>query len=386
MNIQRGFFALAAMILGVGFLGAIPQQAQAAVPSCALVDSASHTYPKDNVHAITCLPAGYSNPVSGSKATIENNVWSAIQGLPTNGGTGTKRVRDFLKDQGVKVFIFKNRTEANDYFNRPSTMLDPNPYAGQPNGVFSSTTSRCGQTGYHAYDNILMQPVQDIAIAVYAECTIAGADTGNPGVTRTALHEAGHAFEFALASTHTTNRGALISTSPGFIKLVNDDKAKLTPSDWSTRNAASRNSYICAPVGNTGLSALEVDLGGSQAGGIAFEICQNATTPYAPYKWQGAPPTGGQDPQTIISAKIPYFYGSSKELWAEQFAIKKGGVASPAGFLKMTDKLIESNQGPVQNFKCSEFAMTIFYDFSRAPTSTELTGQSCDPNPGSFNY
>lgn len=102
MNLRKTFLALAAMILGVGFLGAFPQQAQAAVPTCATVDSASHTYPKDNVHAITCLPAGYSNPVSGSKATIENNVWSAIQGLPTNGGSGTKRVRDFLKDQGVK--------------------------------------------------------------------------------------------------------------------------------------------------------------------------------------------------------------------------------------------------------------------------------------------
>lgn len=380
MNLRK-FLALAAMILGVGFFGAFPQQAQAAVPTCATVDSASHTYPKDNVHAITCLPAGYSNPVSGSKATIENNVWSAIQGLPTNGGTGTKRVRDFLKDQGVKVFIFKNRTEANDYFNATP------PYQGQPNNVFSSSTSRCGQTGYHPKLDIFGNPTQqDIAIAVYAECTIAGANTGNPSVTRTALHEAGHAFEFALASTHTSNRSALISTSPGFIKLVNDDKAKLTPSDWSTRNAASRNSYICAPVGNTGLSALELDLGGSHAGGIAGEICSNATTPYAPYKWQGSPPTGGQDPQTIISAKIPYFYGSSKELWAEQFAIKKGGVASPPAFLQMTDKLIESNQGPVQNFKCSEFAMGTFYTFSRAPTSAELTGQSCDPNPGSFNY
>lgn len=360
--------------------------AMAQVPTCAGIDSASHTYPRDTAtstsHAQSCLPAGYSNPVGGTKAAIENAVFGEITALPTNNGTGTKRVRDFLKDQGVKVFIFKNRSEANAYFNATP------PYQGQADQVFSSSTARCGQTGYHPTVDIFGSPQQDIAIAVYAECTIAGADTPNPSVSRTAGHEGGHAFEFALASTKSSNRTALISQSPGYTKLVSDDKGKLTPADWGTRTDQSKNSYICGAWSTTKPSALEFDLGASTAGGPAGQnpdvkgaICMNSTTPYSPYKWPG-----GQAPQAIISAKIPYFYSSSKELWAEQFEIKKDGIGSPATFLQMTDRIINSTQGPVPNFNCSKFALMIFYDFSRAPTSQELQGQSCDPNPGSFNF
>src|SRR5689334_5970260 len=39
MNIRRGFLALAAMILGVGFLGALPQQAQAQTITCTITDT-----------------------------------------------------------------------------------------------------------------------------------------------------------------------------------------------------------------------------------------------------------------------------------------------------------------------------------------------------------
>jgi len=376
--LEKAKVALGAMILGVGFFGAFPQQVQAQTVTCVTQDSASHTYPLDNVHALSCLPAGYPN-----KSTIETQVFGAIQGLPKRATTNDPlRPWDLLKQQGVKVFIFKNRADSIAWMTTHAPYMNAAPSAG-----FYSPVARCGQTG-HTFG----PTSQRITISVFAECTLdqntspAVTLNPNPSWRRTALHEAGHAFDYALASTQLSNRltGALISTSPGFQALMTFDKSRLTPADWSTRTDASKNSYICAAWGTTKPSALERDLGATTTGGAAPNlgaICSNATTPYAPYKWPN-----GRTPEAIIAEKIPYFYNTSGELWAEQFQIKKDGIASPAGFLQMTDKIIDSNQGPIQNFKCTEFALLKFYDLDRAPTSAELQSQGCPTNPGSFNH
>ena len=358
MNIRRSFLALAAMILGVGFFGALPQQAQAqTVPSCVPKTSTSSNYPLDNVHAMSCLPAGYTNSVM-SKSQIETAVFGAIQSLPTNnGGTTTKRPRDFLQSQGVVVFIFKNRAEANTWMSMNS------PYN---TSIFQTTTSRCGNT---ASNQTGIGIGQNIALMVYAECTYARSSEANRDVRATALHEAGHAWEFALASTKLIGRTNVISASPAFTALLNEDIAKLTPSNWSTRTQAQKNSYICNVFGSATATPLEIDLG-SPSGAVCTGTTPNGTN-------------GSKTPQQIMQERAPYFLPGSDQ-WAEQTKIKKDGISSD--ILTTTDKALGSNTAPRQNFKCARYALLVFYDTSEPPTAAQLMSQGCPTTQMNFNY
>jgi hypothetical protein len=333
-------------------------RSEGCMATCVAQDSASHTYPLDNTHAYVCY-----NDVSNRSQSVFN----AIQQFPNRPNVSSPlEVGDLFQQQGVVIFTFQSRIDAEIWFERNPETGEPNTYQGKN---FTGPADWCGHTGYSAANT---GTGQEIAIAVYDECTINGVSELNPSMRDTTKHESGHAFEYAMASTKSSGRNDLISQSPGYLALWAYDKGNLTPSDWGTRSQMSKNSYICGASSTVVPSDLEVFLGASSG-----RVCSNATTPEAGY--------GSMTPQEIIEEKIPYFYTDSREFFAEQFALKASSLQNPATFLQLTNRLMSSNQGPIPNFKCTEHAVLRIYDNLLAPTSAQLSGQSCPSTPGSFN-
>lgn len=105
MNIRRGFLALAAMILGVGFLGAFPQQAQAQTITCA--PAYTHNPPDlwpDDGWTQYCGTATLTNgrTMNGSYSNIQGQARNEMRRAPN---------RNFGDLNGVQFFIFGNPNE-----------------------------------------------------------------------------------------------------------------------------------------------------------------------------------------------------------------------------------------------------------------------------------
>ncbi|NJL73193.1 MAG: hypothetical protein HC888_17455 [Candidatus Competibacteraceae bacterium] len=225
---KRTFKSLLA-VAGLAFIGVgsllIAAPAHAAIV-CDPQGVTLNNYPLDgngnanNTHAFRC-----KNTTTGVMPTDarSNEYFFNIAALNPN-------VKSVLKSRGVKFFFFNNRDEANQYFNATA------PYAGRPDGVFASSTARCGQTGYHPTIGTFGELQQTIAVAIYDLCTVTqvAGPYRNPDLKRIPYHEAGHAFDFALASQKTNGRGVTVSNATGSQDLFARDKDNLTPANWST--------------------------------------------------------------------------------------------------------------------------------------------------------
>lgn len=344
ITMKRTFKSLLA-IAGLAFIGlgslltATP--AQAAPPTCsAVLIPPGNAWPRDGQHAFRCKNASNVQPTDARTAEYFLN----IQNLPV-------KVKDILISRGVKFFFFNNRNEANDYFNATA------PYAGQPNGVFASTTARCGQTGYKPNYDIFGNPAgQDIAVAIYDTCSFVPIPPGtsqNPDLKRIPYHEAGHAFDFALASQKSSQRSTPTSGSAGFVNFFSSDKTNLTPANWSSGSPAmtqtQRYNYLCNLFSISKPSALEIDLGfTTNTGGPSGQVCQTVSLPYPVFQ----PIT--KTPSVVAAEKFPYFWPSSRESWAELFVIvATGSSSSGPNTLPTVDRVYGMNQSPIRSFNCT---------------------------------
>jgi hypothetical protein len=377
-----GIAALA--IAGIAGSLIVATPAHAAVPTCTLYTGSSAFPAPTNFYI--CFTPYDSNRM--------NTVLGAWANLPKKtAGQTVDKWRDVLQSQGAKLYYFKNRTEANDYFNRPNIpIIDPNPYAGAGDGVFSSNSARCGQTGYTSGRDLLGNNIQTIATAVYDNCTLATGQILNPQLVRTAGHEGAHAYDFALWSKHASNRNHKLSEF-GFQEMLTYDLAHLNPSNttnvhlnWPTMTTAEKNNYICLyfssnTVGTMPSSALEQDLGST-----APSVCSGGV-PVAPYLWTGTGVgTGGKSPSQIAAEKIPYFL-SSGEAWAEIFNNRQGGIADGQGpnFLRLTDHILGwGTSSPTRNFNCTRLIADKYVVNGVPPTSAEFTAAGCPVPTGAL--
>ncbi|OPZ91805.1 MAG: hypothetical protein BWY75_00158 [bacterium ADurb.Bin425] len=362
---KRTFKSLLA-VAGLAFIGVgallTATPAQAAIV-CDAQGVSLNNYPLDgngsasNTHAFRC-----KNTVTGVKPTDarSNEYFTNIQALPAN-------VKSVLKSRGVKFFFFNNRDEANEYFNSTS------PYAGRPNEVFASSTARCGQTGYHPTIGIFGELQQTIAVAIYDLCTVTkvAGPYQNPDLKRIPYHEAGHAFDFALASQKTNGRDKAVSSATGSQNLFAYDKGKLTPSNWSTGTPAmtqsQRYNYLCNLFSISNPSGLEIDLGfTTNTGGPSGKVCQTVSLPYPAFQ----PIT--KTPSVVAAEKFPYFWNTPKESWAELFVIvATGNNLSGPNTLPTVDRVYGMNQSPIRSFNCTR--AVIQWYISNATTSTSGT-------------
>ncbi|MBZ0187722.1 MAG: hypothetical protein K8F91_15865 [Candidatus Obscuribacterales bacterium] len=371
---KRAIQMLGALALVAGFftLGAPAAHAQT-VPTCNSVSSVNMKWPADGTtpqttHMFLCTSISQQR-LNGLLGTYQSLVAVVPQNL---------RPGNILDNQNVFVFHFRDRNEANAYFQNTS------PWSSHSG--FVTTTARCGNTAYFFLPN----GTYGIAIATYDRCTIGGVVQSPQSSTQlaaTALHEAGHGYDFAIAAGQSSGPGTNApSLSSGYVNLAKatstGDLDKLTPPTWATMTQAQKNSYVCNIFSNLTPSSLEVDLGASagavcESGGSGLQI----KTAYQ-----------GMTPTAIVKQKGPYFFNPAaasppvpefSELWAQEFAIKSQ-AQNPTNFLQMTNRIITTNSAPVPDFRCTRLVMQTYWDFLRPPTSNELTAQGCSSNPGSF--
>lgn len=302
----------------------IPNKAMAQVPTCTNYATGAPAYPTDG-HMKVCF-----TPFVAQNA---EQIRTAVAGLPT-------QVKNLLQQKNVTYFYFKNRTEANAYFNATA------PYSGQPDGVFASSTARCGQTGF-------VFSSQTIAVAIYETCSYAGgagippSTPPNPNRPRVTTHESGHAFDYSLALR--ANSSTPRSRKPGYRTLM-DDPAN---GDFHLMDLMNK----CTLFDSINPMGLERDLG--LPGMVQSSVCSGITP---------NPPFGSLSNQVIARGQMPYFFNPPtsptntrySELWAEQFEILASGV-SGSNFLPLTDRVI--NLGTT----CSFFNVKAYWNTLEPP-------------------
>ncbi len=367
-TMKRTFKSLLAaaglVFIGLGSL-LMANSANAAPPICFEQGVNLNNYPLDGngvagaTHAYRC-----NNATTGVKPSDarNNELFVNLQALPAN-------VKAILKSRNVKFYFFNNRTEANDYFNSTA------PYSGQPDGVFASSTARCAQTGYKPNYDIFGNPAgQDIVVAIYDVCTttLVAGPYQNPDLKRVPYHEAGHAFDFALASQKSSQRGTPTSGSAGFLSFFSSDKAKLTPANWSTGSPAmtqsQRYSYLCNLFGISNPSGLEIDLGfTTNTGGPNGKVCQTVSLPYPTFQ------PIAKTPSVVAAEKFPYFWPSSRESWAELFVIVvTGNNTSGPNTLPTVDRVYGMNQSPIRSFNCTRAVIQWYVSNATTATTSPL--------------
>lgn len=298
---------------------------------------------------------------------------TAVKQLPHRLQTSDPaQTRDSLELGNVSYYYFDDRDAANAQLLLFGVVGDPN--------------ARCGETKF--VPAAPGAPLASIVVAVFDKCTIGGVKVSNPNLRRTTLHETGHAFALSIAK----NAGSTLNSpdkSAGWIAIMKDGTNKLTPVHWTDGvwSQQTKNNYLCNTVFLTiPPSALELDLGST-----SNPVCSG----------NPAVPIDGNDlktPLQITHDKTPYFTASdssgnptnntNQELWAELFLIRADTSApGQTSFLKLTDQILGYGNGwtdQTANFHCAKVVMQYFYTTLKAPTSAQLTAQSCPANPGSF--
>jgi hypothetical protein len=164
-------------------------------------------YPTDG-HFLVCGAAQQD----GIGQQLINGV---VEGLP-HAPNEHNDVRGLFQSQGVTIFYHFDRNSANTYF--------ANTY---PYNLFDVFQTRLASCGYSAY-----RPTpfgQIIAVSIYEDCIdlVTGLHSANPDIPDVTKHELGHGFDFAIASTASSDRGESPSTSRAFAELLLQDLANL---------------------------------------------------------------------------------------------------------------------------------------------------------------
>lgn len=348
MNIRRTFLALGAMILGVGFLGAFPQQAQAV--TCTdyrqINPAASTVYPNDG-HYFVC---GTFTPVAMSK------VLQGPQGLPSN-------IRTLLHDQGVTYYFFANRADNNTY------MSGTLPYSLDP--MFQTSTARCANT-YYSANSLIGRP---IAVSIFNTCQFASSAPINPNLQGITLHETGHAFDFSIGKR---NGSATVTASNSkaykdlFAKSVNSPTAASDLYFFDNGDKTHAKPATCGTF-SQGISDLELDLGIPTA--ISTPVCTGSTVNQ---------PFQGLKNSDIAKKQSPYFVSPSvdsqfRELFAAQFALKTGRIGSP-------DPLPFIDSYVTNVFRCTYIATVAYYNTLNPPSSNTILQQNNCPLPAAGDW
>jgi hypothetical protein len=262
----------------------------------------------------------------------------------------------------VEVFYFRNRERANDYFR--ATL----PFSGLPG--FTTKSAKCGNTV-----GLSFMALHKIAISVYQNCLLPES-IPNPNLGETALHEAGHAFDTALAFA-MGERKTSPSQSKGFkaevaADLANDDKAWMAAGAGQKDPKSAEQRFICNIFSTVTPSAVEIAVNGG-AKNLAGSVCvvkNHALTPVDEWK--------NSSPSAIAAAKMPYFVGTAgfppyEDLWAQAFALSSGDSGSMP-LLPLIDHVLASL------FRC---AYTVVSDFRSSGQPPATYPEGCPVEPAS---
>lgn len=261
MNLKRGFLALAAMILGVGFLGAFPQQAHAVTlngVTCNLANDSSTLFPHNQLW--NCAPAGQGGNINEYRAVLRQL------------GSDAETVLD-TSHRNAQFYLFQHQT---DYFNfcTGGSVIPCDLNVGD---------NTLGRTIYGS-------PTFTIVFVRYGppSSTIA-----NPEPNNTEGHEAGHHLDRA----YVTQASGTVEVSDSAIFNAKLDK------DWDNINAT-------APCGGGGV------FNGQKNSSGTF-ICSGGSL-IAPYD-------GMADNEARLKALWPVTFNSNAEIFARQVGAEVAG-------------------------------------------------------------
>ncbi|MBZ0184786.1 MAG: hypothetical protein K8F91_00945 [Candidatus Obscuribacterales bacterium] len=323
---KRAISMLGALALAAGFFTLAAPAAHAETHNnvtCTDYTSASGTYPADGSHFKICF-----SPVDNDRL---DDVVGAVTTLPTNNGSGAQKVRDLIESKGSTFYYFKNRADHNAFMSGK--------YSGQVQ--FQNQTAICGHTGYQA-----VPFGQNIAASIFDKCIMQGSTVDNPDLYKVTKHEAGHAFDFALAANKnpfTEDRTKGPSLSVGYRNFRDHDLTVNLPTiPMCTLFQGTPSAYEIALTATPGT------------------VC-NGSTLNSGY--------GPNDQVSTALAKAPYFVkqtGNSRygELFAEQITIvggTVGGITNPKQFV-LTDNIIKDNR-----MKCTFFVARAYWHTLNPP-------------------
>jgi hypothetical protein len=225
------------------------------------------------------------------------------------------------------------------------------------------STSTCGGTGYSyskvgSIQTIINSSVYDLC---HYHVPTVNDTTPNPSIGQVAAHEAGHAYDFAIASLGQTNRGNAISLSAAFQSLLNYDVNNLS----TTGNA---NFKTCAVFDSQAPSGYEIQLGST----YASAVCTGNTLNDPPY-------TASQSNTAILKLEAPYFVNPAaaiqfEDVFAENFATYNG----PGSVLPFYDRLI--GQSPA-GLVCSSTVLYALQVMGELPNAAAIQYPQGCPTP-----
>jgi hypothetical protein len=284
------------------------------------------------------------------------NTDGAVTILHTLEGLDDVAAGHIMAAQGVKVYLFASRAQANAHFGHYPQ--------------FTTQTARCGNTAYA--DTVEDKP---IVIEVWQNCSLGKKSTPttkNPNIAEVALHEAGHAFDAALAKERGITVGPSISLA---FRLEVRADLKIDYDTWAADNQPAKWAYICSLFGTVKPSALEIALG-AEPGAVCYVPKKGSVRPVKDYQFLS--------PITLVNKKLPYFLGQLpadqqfRDAWAQGFALHTAQLGGPQAALPLTDRAL-----PGLLNACSYDIIGEFWQYGSPPTSY---GPGCPVEPVKAYY
>ena len=275
-----------------------------------------------------------------------------------------------LNTWNVTIYYFASRADSNAYM------------AGKYPGFtgFTSTTSRCGNTGFHASVNMMGQPTPVLASEIYDTCSYTTQnppDKHNMWLTRVLTHEVGHSFDFGLSAL-STKYGTPISATTGFKAMVTGialpDRSQISDLPYLDNGHEGGGAPpTCSVYGTYTMTPLELNLGAK----YPTPVCVGNTI---------QPNFTGQFNSTIAAEEEPYFITPASNLkyndiFAESFAYFAQEQGPGGKALPQMDQLISS-------LRCSEYvAVSAFVNTAQPPTAQNLQTSYCPAETAAnFNF
>ncbi len=279
-------------------------------------------------------------------------VWSTIEGLKSSltiGPVGELQNHNYL------IYHFATLADADNYM----SFL----YAIQPS-LIPPTTSRCGYTGYFLAGSVKM-----IVSSVYDKChysfpTDSNVQNSDGALSEVTAHEAGHAFDFALAAD-SSQPNQPTSATTAFLNLVNSDEGQ----------AAINSANPCTIFGLATTSQLELNIGA------------DAETPVCTNTNQLNPIYAGKTNMQLLQLKVPYFLypptlPKYSDFWAQSFVLKSGKEGSEV--LPITDNVFRY----IKSIGCAANAVQYWYDLVAPPNHNAPIDypSGCNAETGLWNH
>lgn len=355
MNIKRAFLALSAMLLGVGFLGAFPQQAQAAIV-CTNI-SAGTLYP-DAAWTQKCVNGAATVP-NATQANQMNAAASNSHGVATSELRRAAN-RNFTNLNGVRYYLFATQADYQAW-----TVQTGETYVAPAATDFGVT-----------YFNTRNVPVY---IAIFTQNQATPVETTN--IARATGTQMGKALNYLVG--HVKNGGIV----PPVLFRVSDTIAPGTPEPWQNifrqnldKDWLAINVKAPCKVGSTfGLFSKYAD--NRLPVTSSTYICNDdPTTPSVFGDGIGLSPAYATIPgcpgatcnQAILNKAWPDLYPSIHTMFAQEIAFAWIGDDN-ATVGRTRDKYF------ISNFACSQWFAFFTANWGRLPTgvSTDQMPPGC---------